>query len=216
MNIWLKKQADLVSSLSTQPLIIVVRIPINELDNCDLKPVIKLITGLRDANIKHIEIAWSHHKNWSFFIEELNKAFQGFSFGAASVSHINALDEIKQLGFSYAMSPCWNLELQEKAKVLDQILIPGVLTPSEIYQAINFGHKIIKLFPATLVGSSYLNQIKASFSTFPFVIAAGGLRLNDLNAWLKNGCNAIALGRSFSQKENSLLLLKKWIIENNL
>ena len=109
------------------------------------------------------------------------------------------------------MSPCWDPELQLKARDLGQLVIPGVFSPSEIQQAINFGHRAIKIFPASLLGISYLNQIKAAFRPIPFFIAAGGMKIRDINSWLSNGCGAIILGRELIKNCQIDPDLERWL-----
>ena len=58
----------------------------------------------------------------------------------------------------------------------DILLIPGIQTPSEIMQASEAGHKILKFFPAELSGGS--RKIKCIYkSVFPDIafIPTGGI-----------------------------------------
>jgi len=81
------------------------------------------------------------------------------------------------------------------ARDLGQLLIPGVLSPTEVQQTTAFGCRLVKLFPAATVGVAYWKRLEAPLGPLPFVIAAGGLTTIDLSAWLGAGHDAIALGR---------------------
>ena len=203
----------MISSLISQPLIIVLRISQDNLDKLYLEDIICLIYSLISCDIKNIEIAWSSHPNWVRFIKEIKKQFTDISFGAASLTDPRSLEAIAELDFRFSMSPFWDLKLQLKARELGQVVIPGVFSPSEIQQAINFGHRAIKLFPASLLGINYINQIKASINPIPFFIGAGGMKIRDINSWLSNGFGAIILGRELISNWQIDPELEKWLKE---
>ena len=212
-NVWKEKQDLLISSLISQPLIILLRISKDNLDKLYLEDIICLIYSLISCDIKNIEIAWSSHPNWVPFIKELKKQFPEISFGAASLTDPRSLEVIAELDFNFSMSPFWDLKLQLRARELGQLVVPGVFSPSEIQQAINFGHRAIKIFPASLLGISYINHIKAAFDPIPFFIAAGGMKIRDINSWLSNGCGAIILGRELIKNCQIDPDLEKWLKE---
>ena len=133
------------------------------------------------------------------------------SLGAASITQLSALQQVTELGFSYAMSPLLDRELQQRAKQLDFLLVPGVMTPSEIRHACDLGCHLVKLFPASVLGHSFYRQIAAPMGNLPFMIAAGGLRAGDLYSWLEAGYDAIALGRTVFENDGFDPSLAAWI-----
>ena len=211
---WEEGQQALINTLKLQPLVVILRIEKADLDNLNIDPLIHLIYKLKKLGIIHIEIAWSSHKNWIFFIKELNIQLKGTELGAASITNLKALEVISKLDFKYAMSPYWDKDLQTQAQDLGKILIPGVYSPSEIHQALNFGCRIIKLFPASNLGLNYLKNIKSSFNKLPFIIAAGGIKIIDIDEWINQGFNAIILGRDLIKKNEIDPLLKQWLNRN--
>ncbi len=46
----------------------------------------------------------------------------------------------------------------------------------------------------------------------PFMIAAGGLNVADLDPWLSSGYDAIALGRSALSTTNTIADLRDWLM----
>ena len=95
------------------------------------------------------------------------------------------------------------------------VVVPGVFSPSEIQQSVNFGYRVIKLFPASTLGIKYLNQVKSSIRPFPFIIAAGGMKVITINKWLKQGYNAIAIGRELTKSKVIDKNLKLWLKERS-
>ncbi len=217
----LDQQSALIASLKTQPLIVVLRPNYQDLTSpIGNSSLFSLVEELHSKGLKHIEIACSPTPGWSSFIKNLLASFKNISFGAASVSTIEALQTVRDLKLSYAMTPFWDTVLQQKAKDIDQLLIPGVFSPSEIHMANSFGCEIIKLYPAASLGMSYLSQLKAPFEKLPFIIAAGGLTVSDVTPWLKEGFDAIALGRGLLKQGQLDSELEAWLnsyeIDSNL
>ena len=212
---WSNKQEAFIASLKLQPLIVVLR-PAKEdfLIGGESKPLIKRVEFLYSAGIKHIEIAWTPIGDWSSLVKNLHKLFPEIFFGAASITSQTAFDDFRDSGLSYAMTPIWDQMLQEQALKLGHILIPGVLTPTEIQHAISFGWKIIKVFPASLFGPAYIKQLEGPIQKLPFVIAAGGIYSKNIKDWLDAGYDAIAIGRGNKKNQHSDNHLEAWLKVN--
>ena len=211
-KIWINKQDALIASLKLQPLIVVIRPTQNDFPNdrcCNI--FLQKIEDLHNAGIKHIEIGWSPMENWISLVKELKQRYPNIFFGAASITNEIALKAVANADLFYAMTPVWDQTLQEKAREREQVLVPGVLTPSEIQHAIFFGWKIIKLFPASTFGLNYLQQIKAPLQPLPYLIAAGGLHSTHIEQWLNAGYNAITLGRGLKEGKVVDPSLRRWL-----
>ncbi len=211
-SIWLHKQEALIASLQLQPLVVLLRPQKDDLNfHSDTSPLKDLIERLQAQGVKHIEVAWSSHPSWTSLMQDLREHFPMISLGAASITSSIALEAVKEIDLDYAMSPFWNIELQKEAQIMQQMLIPGVFSPTEINEACSFGCRLIKIFPASILGRDYIHRIKASIDSLPFVIAAGGLTVKDLHPWLKEGYNAVVIGRELLKNKDSIPALKEWI-----
>ena len=209
---WAEKQEVLITSLKSQPIILVLR-----LSKCDLediskqKSLFRLIEELNHMGLKHIEITWMSHPNWKSFMRQIQEYFPSIYLGAASIKSSFALKSLIGLNLDYAMTPFWDTELLCEAIKLNQLLIPGAFSPTEVYSAIKFGCKLIKLFPAKTLGVDYLHQLQGPIGSLPFLIAAGGLKITDTNEWLARGYGAVALGRELIKKQTIDPKLQIWI-----
>ena len=122
-----------------------------------------------------------------------------------------ALVDLEACGFPYAMSPCFDPSLLERARRSGILLVPGVFSPTEIQQATAMGCGLVKLFPAASVGVDYLQRLRAPLGPLPQVIAAGGLGVADLDAWLQAGHAAVALGRRVIDVQGPDPALLRWL-----
>ncbi|MCX5931233.1 MAG: bifunctional 4-hydroxy-2-oxoglutarate aldolase/2-dehydro-3-deoxy-phosphogluconate aldolase [Cyanobacteria bacterium] len=186
---WLSTSESLTlqQELRALPLLAVLR-PLHPLE------AVSRIALLAAAGIRHVEIAWSPSPRWSHGCRELTRRFPAIRFGAASVRSLEALEATRQAGFSFAFSPVLDPSLMSCAQRLGINLVPGVLSPSEVHQAVALGCAAVKLFPASALGPGYWGSLAAALGPLPFCIAAGGLEVAHLDGWLQGGVNALALG----------------------
>ena len=81
--------------------------------------------------------------------------------------------------------------------------IPGVMTINEIYLAQLLGADVIKIFPANILGNSF---IKAVRGPLPHVklMATGGVMptVENLNAWFTSGVSCVGIGSQLCPTEN--------------
>ncbi len=205
------KQDYLINSLTKQPLIVVIRLD-KDFFNIPIKRdnLISKIKTLSDFGIKHIEIGWDSNPEWASLIREIKDSFKLINLGAASICCLDSLDSALSLNLNYAMSPIFVKEIHKKAITNDQLLIPGISNVKDFLEAVNLGYKIIKIFPASNLGISFLNKLKKLKENNIFFIGAGGIKSKDLKVLLKNGYSALTIGRELTNQipDNEL---KIWI-----
>lgn len=100
-------------------------------------------------------------------------------------------------GAKYIVSPGFNLET---AKLCNRYQIPymaGCMTITEIIKAMEAGVDIVKLFPGSAYGPSIVKDIKAPLPQAP-IMPTGGVSLDNVDQWIKNGCVAVGVGGSLT------------------
>ena len=196
MNI---KQNNLIKSLKVQPLIVVIRLENDFFDIPSKRDRLLLnINNLYNFGIKHIEIGWDSNPEWVNLVSEVKNNFQSLNVGAASINSIQSLHSILKLDLNYSMSPSFNQEIHIKAIEYNQLVIPGISNIENFKKAVNLGYKIIKIFPASKLGIEFLKKLQDLKEIDVFFIAAGGMKSSDLKEWLKNGYNALAIGKELN------------------
>ena len=206
------RQQWLMASLAQQPLIIVLRPKESDLLGPFLQSVLcQRVDQLVELGLHHIEIAWVDHSRWSALITAIRLRHPTLQLGVASVTSQRGLQAVIDLDLPYAMSPLLDQGLVSMAHQHNCCLVPGVMTPTEIRQAVVLGCHVVKLFPAVVLGLDYHRQISAPMGDLPFMIAAGGLSVADLDPWLSAGYDAIALGRGVLSTTNAIADLSHWL-----
>ena len=206
------RQQWLMASLAQQPLIIVLRPKESDLLGPFLQSLLcQRVDQLVELGLHHIEIAWVDHSRWSALITAIRLRHPSLQLGVASVTSQRGLQAVIALDLPYAMSPLLDQGLVSMAHQHNCCLVPGVMTPTEIRQAVVLGCHVVKLFPAVVLGLDYHRQISAPMGDLPFMIAAGGLSVADLDPWLSAGYDAIALGRGVLSTTNAIADLSHWL-----
>ena len=191
------KQLNLINSLKENPLIILIRLENDffyipqKRENLLLK-----IQQLYNYGIKNIEIGWDSNPEWINLINEIKNKFEYINIGAASISSREAFNSIIELNLNYSMSPFFYKELHLKAIEHNQLLIPGISNIKNLNEAINLGYKAIKIFPASKLGINFITNLKEFRESGIFFIAAGGIKSDEIEKWLKHGYNALVIGRA--------------------
>ena len=202
----------LIRSLRVQPLLVVLRPDANDFQSAlPHTRLCRQLDQLAEAGVLHVELAWTADPGWADLVMDLKCRHPQLQLGAASITELSALEQVAELDISYAMSPLLDPALQDRAVALDCLLVPGVMTPSEIRQAAKLGCRLVKLFPASVLGCAFRQQIAVPMGALPFLIAAGGLRAKDLSPWLCAGYDAIALGRTVFEDDQLDPLLAAWL-----
>lgn len=190
----------LIQSLRRQPLLVVLRPP-------QPRQAISTLERLQSLGLIHVEIAWQPQPGWVDQMAELVRRFPALEIGAASICEARGVSEAAAAGCRYAVSPVLEAELQRQAAAADLVLVPGVMSPSEVQRARRLGCTVVKLFPAVSVGIDHWRRLREPLGLpLPFCIAAGGLAPADVLPWLEAGVDAVALGSSLGSTLGSELV----------
>lgn len=121
----------------------------------------------------------------------------GVVVGAGTVTSVDEVDRLADLGAGFAVTPHLDPALLERASALGFPLIPGVMTPTEIAIALGLGAPAVKLFPAGPLGIPYLSALYGPFGDLA-VIPTGGISVPEVPAWLSAGAVAVGLGSALT------------------
>ena len=71
--------------------------------------------------------------------------------------------------------------------------MPGCMTITEITKAMQYGADIVKLFPGSAFGPSFIKAVKAPLPQANIMLT-GGVSLENIDEWFKNGVVAVGAG----------------------
>jgi 2-dehydro-3-deoxyphosphogluconate aldolase/(4S)-4-hydroxy-2-oxoglutarate aldolase len=96
-------------------------------------------------------------------------------------------------GARFVFSPTINKETIQMTKRYGVISVPGALTPTEILTGYECGADLIKVFPASLVGPSYIKDVHGPMPHIP-LMPTGGIDLTNVGSYIKAGAVAVGVG----------------------
>ncbi|TSD67238.1 bifunctional 4-hydroxy-2-oxoglutarate aldolase/2-dehydro-3-deoxy-phosphogluconate aldolase [Inquilinus sp. KBS0705] len=98
-------------------------------------------------------------------------------------------------GADFIVSPIVDTEVAMVASSYKLLWIPGCMTPTEIHIAQHYKAKLIKLFPANILGPDYVASIRGIFPGQLF-IPTGGVELDadNITRWFRSGVSAVGMG----------------------
>lgn len=123
--------------------------------------------------------------------------------GVGTVLTSEQIREIAGTGAAFAVSPGLNPNVVRAAIDAGLNFAPGVMTPSEIEQAVELGCKLLKYFPAETSGG--LNALKAFYSPYAHLelqfIPLGGLNPDNTGVYLRHPAVAACGGSWIAPRE---------------
>jgi 2-dehydro-3-deoxyphosphogluconate aldolase / (4S)-4-hydroxy-2-oxoglutarate aldolase len=151
--------------------------------------------------------------NATELIARLVKKHPRMVVGAGTVLDLETARECLAAGAKFITSPGLDLEIVEFAVKAGVIVMPGVLTPSEIITAVKAGADFVKIFPCSQVGGvDYLQALKAPFPKVSF-IAAGGINQQTAGKYLAAGATAVGIGADLIPPRAIAIREAEWIEE---
>lgn len=173
----------------------------------DLKTSVDLAKALIEGGIKILEITLRTQEAIEA-IKLISKEIPEAVVGAGTVLNTKMLEEVKNAGAKFAISPGLNVVFAKEARDIDLPLIPGIATAGELMLALEFGFKNLKFFPAQAAGGiNMLKSFSAPFQEVKFC-PTGGISLDNMNDYLKLD-NVLCVGGSWLTPKE-LILDKKW------
>lgn len=175
----------------------------------DAKDAPLLARALLEGGIRIAEITYRTEKA-SDAIAAISAECPEILPGAGTVLKIGQAKEAIASGARFIVSPGFDAEITDYCLERNVAVIPGVATASEITAAVKSGLKILKLFPAELLGG--VRFVDAMSGPFPEVrfVPTGGITAENARAYLQRK-NILAVGGSWIvQKE--FIQEKKWEI----
>lgn len=133
--------------------------------------------------------------NFKFLKEALQHEMQDLFLGIGTIKNLEECKAFLTAGADFVVCPVVDLEVGKLVHAKDLLWIPGCMTPTEINLAHQNKAGIIKLFPANILGASYLSAIKDLFKGQSFV-PTGGVEIEEANidGWFKAGVCAVGMG----------------------
>ena len=174
-------------ALAKMPLVAIIR---------GVKPdeVLGVATAIKDAGFTLIEVPLNSPEPYKS-IEIMAQAMgDEILIGAGTVINVEQVNKVHAAGGRLMVSPHTNVQVIKRTKQLGLYSVPGFYTPSEAFTAIDAGADALKMFPADTLGVTGLKAISVVLPADMPVFAVGGVKLNNMAAYIAAGAAGFGLG----------------------
>jgi 2-dehydro-3-deoxyphosphogluconate aldolase / (4S)-4-hydroxy-2-oxoglutarate aldolase len=167
-------------------LIVVVRAP----NAAAYDRVLDVLIG---AGIHSVELTLTTPGTIDWLPKLLAQFGDAADIGVGTVTDGRQLTAAVEAGAHYLVTPITDPDLIEAANRAGVPIVPGGLTPTELFAAWRAGAAAVKIFPANQVGPGYLNDLRGPFPGIA-AVPSGGVDLQGAVAWLRAGAAAVSVG----------------------
>ncbi|GGM35690.1 bifunctional 4-hydroxy-2-oxoglutarate aldolase/2-dehydro-3-deoxy-phosphogluconate aldolase [Microbacterium saperdae] len=156
----------------------------------DYEPVLDVLI---DAGIRSIELTLTTPGTFDRLPQLLARYDGAADLGVGTVTNSEDLARAVDAGARYLVTPITSTSFVQQATDAGVPIVPGGLTPTELFASWSAGASAVKVFPAGQVGPSYLKDLRGPF---PDIVAvpSGGVDLAGAEAWLAAGAVAVSVG----------------------
>lgn len=114
--------------------------------------------------------------------------------GAGTVLTSDQVRAVHAAGGRLIVSPNCRPAVIEETHRLGMASWPGIVTPSEAFDALDAGATGLKLFPAVQVGLEGMQAVRSVLPTGTLLYAVGGVGVDNFAAWRAAGVDGAGLG----------------------
>jgi len=181
-----------MSATQTRELIAILR---------GIKPeeCIAYATALIEAGITQIEVPMNSPQALRSIELLASTVGQDALIGAGTVLNVQQVYDVASAGGQIILSPNFNQQVVHQTVDKNMLSIPGVLTPSEAFAAIEAGASGIKLFPSFLLGVEGYKAMRAVLPANTKAYVVGGVAASpsphaSLAQWINAGASGFGIG----------------------
>jgi 2-dehydro-3-deoxyphosphogluconate aldolase / (4S)-4-hydroxy-2-oxoglutarate aldolase len=147
-----------------------------------------------DGGIRFLEITFTV-PNADLLIRKLinDPSFSDATVGAGTIIDLSTAQKAIDAGSQFIVGPNFDSEVANLCLSKALPYFPGCMTINEMIHALKYGVKVIKLFPGSVFGPSYIKAIKGPLPNIK-IMPTGGVSLENLKSWVFAGACALGVG----------------------
>ena len=150
-------------------------------------------TALVDGGLRIIEVPLNSPQPLQS-IRTLAAQFPRALVGAGTVLTVKDVADVKVAGGELIVAPNFNSDVVREAVRLGMVCLPGILTASEAFAALDAGACGLKLFPAEMIPPAALKALRAVIADDVAMLPVGGITAHNMAAYRAAGASGFGIG----------------------
>ncbi len=167
------------------------------INNKDIQPLIDCVIN---SGLTTLEITMNTSGAGKLIKEMVKYSSGRLVIGAGTVLNMNELGIALESGATFIVMPIYIKEIVNYCVNNNIPVFPGALTPTEIYDAWSGGASMVKVFPSSVFGPKYFQEIKAPLNSID-LLACGGVSPDSIGEYFSFGATGVAFGASIFKLE---------------
>jgi 2-dehydro-3-deoxyphosphogalactonate aldolase len=171
----------------------------------DALPLVAILRGLQpreaadvgaalvDAGFRIIEVPLNSPQPLNS-IAALAQRFPQALVGAGTVLTVKDVADVKAAGGELVVAPNFNPAVVAEAVRLGMVCLPGVLTASEAFAALEAGAAGLKLFPAEMIPPAAVKALRAVIAPQVALLPVGGIATDNMAQYRAAGASGFGIG----------------------
>ncbi|MET4782787.1 bifunctional 4-hydroxy-2-oxoglutarate aldolase/2-dehydro-3-deoxy-phosphogluconate aldolase [Glaciihabitans sp. UYNi722] len=123
---------------------------------------------------------------------------RGKIVGAGTVVALEHVRQAVNAGADFTVSPGLDLEVVRESSDAGMPSMPGVATATEVQIALKEGLTWLKVFPASVLGTTWISAMHGPFPQAKFV-TTGGMTAANAGQFLRAGARVVAVGSALEE-----------------
>jgi 2-dehydro-3-deoxyphosphogluconate aldolase/(4S)-4-hydroxy-2-oxoglutarate aldolase len=152
-----------------------------------------VVDAIADGGVRAIEVTMSVPGAIAVIAELAPTLPSTILFGAGTVTDAATARAVIDAGAQFVVSPVFRRDVIDACHERDVAVAPGCFSPTEIFDAHEYGADIVKVFPATALGPAYLKDLRAPMPQLR-LMPTGGVTLDNAGDWIRAGAVAVGVG----------------------
>lgn len=150
-------------------------------------------TALVDAGFRLIEVPLNSPQPLQSIATLASQLPQAL-VGAGTVLTVKDVGEVHAAGGQLIVSPNFNPAVVREAVRLGMVCLPGVLSASEAFAALEAGAAGLKLFPAEMIPPAAVKALRAVIAADVALLPVGGISTGNMAAYRAAGASGFGIG----------------------
>ncbi|MBP7933525.1 MAG: bifunctional 4-hydroxy-2-oxoglutarate aldolase/2-dehydro-3-deoxy-phosphogluconate aldolase [Phycisphaerae bacterium] len=161
--------------------------------------LIDVVEALRAGGIACIEVTMTTPNALEVIRNARQACGDSAAIGVGTVLDAPTANAAILAGAQFVVAPITDLPTIELCRREGVPVFPGAMTPTEIVRAWQAGADMVKVFPTTSLGATFIRDLRGPFPQIK-LIPTGGVTLETVADFIKAGSAAVGVGSSLVTK----------------
>lgn len=184
---------DIRATVKANPLLAIMR-------NVSLDKTLDYAQAIIDGGVRFFEVALNSQNG----LQQISMLAEKFGdqalIGAGTAVTVDLAKAALDAGAQFLLTPSTSVDVLEYCQKNNVMLLPGVLTPTDVETCLRYGFDTMKLFPAGDMPKHYIKSLKGPFDQTDY-IAIGGVNADNIRSFFNAGYLGVGLGSAILPKQ---------------